>query len=131
MRLRSLGYQDSNLEWLNQNQLCCQLHHTPLGITRFVLTSLATGDNFSGEYPACQIERPWHPSRLKSGLPTHPSDRSRNALPRRSPDLVPNEGDEAGAERGDQAREARRARRRASEDSRPRISMDSNSGGET
>jgi hypothetical protein len=25
-----LGYQDSNLEWLNQNQLCCQLHHTPL-----------------------------------------------------------------------------------------------------
>lgn len=24
-----LGYQDSNLEWLNQNQLCCQLHHTP------------------------------------------------------------------------------------------------------
>ena len=26
-----LGYQDSNLEWLNQNQLCCQLHHTPLG----------------------------------------------------------------------------------------------------
>src|ERR1700754_1067276 len=25
-----LGYQESNLEWLNQNQLCCQLHHTPL-----------------------------------------------------------------------------------------------------
>ncbi len=25
-----LGYQDSNLEWLNQNQLCCQLHHTPM-----------------------------------------------------------------------------------------------------
>jgi hypothetical protein len=33
MRLQDpheLGYQDSNLEWLNQNQLCCQLHHTPL-----------------------------------------------------------------------------------------------------
>ena len=28
--LKLLGYQDSNLEWLNQNQLCCQLHHTPL-----------------------------------------------------------------------------------------------------
>ena len=25
-----LGYQDSNLEWMNQNHLCCQLHHTPL-----------------------------------------------------------------------------------------------------
>src|SRR5699024_1262932 len=24
-----LGYQDSNLEQLNQNQPCCQLHHTP------------------------------------------------------------------------------------------------------
>ncbi|CDZ91910.1 hypothetical protein RHRU231_890008 [Rhodococcus ruber] len=27
---QTLGYQDSNLEWLNQNQLCCQLHHTPM-----------------------------------------------------------------------------------------------------
>src|SRR4029077_12939879 len=27
---QELGYQDSNLEWLNQNQLCCQLNHTPL-----------------------------------------------------------------------------------------------------
>src|SRR6476619_3559550 len=26
-----LGYQDSNLEQLNQNQPCCQLHHTPWG----------------------------------------------------------------------------------------------------
>lgn len=25
-----LGYQDSNLEWLNQNQQCCRLHHTPM-----------------------------------------------------------------------------------------------------
>ena len=26
-----LGCLDSNQEWLNQNQLCCQLHHTPMG----------------------------------------------------------------------------------------------------
>lgn len=25
----SLGYLDSNQEWMNQNHLCCQLHHTP------------------------------------------------------------------------------------------------------
>src|SRR5665647_3156542 len=28
----TLGYQDSNLDELNQNQSCCQLHHTPWGI---------------------------------------------------------------------------------------------------
>src|SRR5699024_10458155 len=28
-----LAYQDSNLERLNQNQLCCQLHHRPLLFT--------------------------------------------------------------------------------------------------
>ena len=28
--MRLLGYQDSNLEWLYQKQLCCQLHHTPM-----------------------------------------------------------------------------------------------------
>ena len=27
----SLGYLDSNQEWMNQNHLCCQLHHTPIG----------------------------------------------------------------------------------------------------
>ena len=25
-----LGCLDSNQEWLNQNQLCCQLHHIPI-----------------------------------------------------------------------------------------------------
>lgn len=25
-----LGYLDSNQEWMNQNHLCCQLHHTPM-----------------------------------------------------------------------------------------------------
>jgi len=33
-----------------------------LGITRFVLTSLATGDNFSGASLACQIESQWQRS---------------------------------------------------------------------
>ena len=43
-----LGYQDSNLEWLNQNQLCCQLHHTP--ITRhFVLISRESRTSFRAE----------------------------------------------------------------------------------
>ena len=28
-RGHSLGYQDSNLDQLNQNQSCCRLHHTP------------------------------------------------------------------------------------------------------
>src|SRR5258708_4140128 len=28
-----LGYQDSNLEQLNQNQSCCRLHHTPQAFT--------------------------------------------------------------------------------------------------
>src|SRR6478672_9313258 len=27
----SLGYEDSNLEQLDQKQPCCQLHHTPWG----------------------------------------------------------------------------------------------------
>ncbi len=31
-RGRWLGYQDSNLERMNQNHQCCQLHHTPWGI---------------------------------------------------------------------------------------------------
>lgn len=30
VKLSWLGYQDSNLEWLYQKQLCCQLHHTPM-----------------------------------------------------------------------------------------------------
>ena len=30
----SLGYLDSNQEWMNQNHLCCQLHHTPIGRLR-------------------------------------------------------------------------------------------------
>src|SRR5690606_31979819 len=29
-----LGYLDSNQEQLNQNQPCCQLHHTPRGVGR-------------------------------------------------------------------------------------------------
>jgi len=33
-----------------------------LGITRFILTSLATEDNSSGASPACQIENQWHRS---------------------------------------------------------------------
>ena len=31
-RHRWLGYQDSNLERMNQNHQCCQLHHTPWGM---------------------------------------------------------------------------------------------------
>lgn len=31
---RWLGYLDSNQEWMNQNHLCCQLHHTPIGRRR-------------------------------------------------------------------------------------------------
>src|SRR5205823_11081055 len=36
-----LGYQDSNLEWLNQNQLCCQLHHTPLAALKLLVAGFA------------------------------------------------------------------------------------------
>ena len=36
-----LGYQDSNLDRLNQNQVCCQLHHTPMLLLCNVLRALA------------------------------------------------------------------------------------------
>ena len=32
-RVSVLGYLDSNQEQLNQNQPCCQLHHTPMAPT--------------------------------------------------------------------------------------------------
>ena len=48
----SLGYQDSNLERMNQNHLCCQLHHTP----RY-LPPWATSENFTGRRPHIQTER--------------------------------------------------------------------------
>jgi len=41
-----LGYLDSNQEQLNQNQPCCQLHHTPMaltGIRAVVYPSLSAG----------------------------------------------------------------------------------------
>ena len=38
-----LGYQDSNLEWMNQNHLCCQLHHTPVFARLGTRTSLSSG----------------------------------------------------------------------------------------
>lgn len=34
----SLGYLDSNQEWMNQNHLCCQLHHTPIGCATIAWT---------------------------------------------------------------------------------------------
>ena len=47
-----LGYQDSNLEWLNQNQLCCQLHHTPLATcNRWSQAILRPDDQLSGNWP--------------------------------------------------------------------------------
>ena len=36
-----LGYLDSNQEQLNQNQPCCQLHHTPRGFDRSRTEGLA------------------------------------------------------------------------------------------
>ena len=34
LRKLLLGYLDSNQEQLNQNQPCCQLHHTPMALNR-------------------------------------------------------------------------------------------------
>ena len=43
-QLGLLGYQDSNLEQLNQNQSCCQLHHTPWRIAFVFRETFGRGD---------------------------------------------------------------------------------------
>lgn len=50
-----LGYLDSNQEQLNQNQPCCQLHHTP----RHVPASPAPRVNFSGLNATSQTGGIW------------------------------------------------------------------------
>lgn len=51
-----LGCLDSNQEWLNQNQLCCQLHHTPIWL------GVATPKSCSS-YPQPDLNRCWRRER--------------------------------------------------------------------
>lgn len=41
-----LGCLDSNQEWLNQNQLCCQLHHIPIGMFITVVVNFVPPTGF-------------------------------------------------------------------------------------
>jgi DNA-binding SARP family transcriptional activator len=87
-----LGYQDSNLEWLNQNQLCCQLHHTPLAAYNRRSQATFGSRTRRATATACCIGPTCRLPKIRGCLLTPPSPQPRHGPGRRVAD--------AGCDRG-------------------------------